>query len=58
VDYEMIQLATEKDFDAIYYVINDAAIAYKGIIPSDRWHEPYMTKIELLNHIDDGVKFF
>jgi len=53
----MIQTATEKDFDEIYNVINDAAIAYKGIIPMDRWHDPYMTKEELKTQIEDGVRF-
>jgi N-acetylglutamate synthase-like GNAT family acetyltransferase len=53
----MIRNATEKDFDEIYHVINDAAIAYKGIIPEDRWHEPYMRKEELKEQIEDGVRF-
>ena len=53
----MIRTATEKDFDEIYEIINDAAIAYKGIIPADRWHEPYMTKEELKKQIEDGVRF-
>ena len=53
----MIRNATEKDFDEIYNVINDAAIAYKGIIPADRWHEPYMTKEELKEQIEGGVSF-
>lgn len=53
----MIKNATEKDFDEIHAVINDAAIAYKGIIPADRWHEPYMTKEELKAQIDEGVRF-
>jgi N-acetylglutamate synthase-like GNAT family acetyltransferase len=53
----MIRTATEKDFDEIYEIINDAAIAYKGIIPADRWHEPYMTKEELKQQIEDGVRF-
>ena len=53
----MIRSATELDFDEIYNVINDAAIAYKGIIPADRWHEPYMTKQELKTQIEDGVRF-
>jgi N-acetylglutamate synthase-like GNAT family acetyltransferase len=53
----MIQSATKKDFDEIYNVINDAAMAYKGIIPPDRWHEPYMTKEELHKQIGEGVKF-
>lgn len=53
----MIRDATENDFDDIYNIINDAAIAYKGIIPTDRWHEPYMTKEELKQQIEDGVRF-
>lgn len=53
----MIRKATEQDFEAIFNVINDAAIAYKGVIPSDRWHEPYMTREELEVQIKDGVKF-
>jgi N-acetylglutamate synthase-like GNAT family acetyltransferase len=53
----MIREATENDFNDIYNVINDAAIAYKGIIPADRWHEPYMTREELKTQIEDGVRF-
>jgi N-acetylglutamate synthase-like GNAT family acetyltransferase len=53
----MIRDATENDFNDIYNIINDAAIAYKGIIPEDRWHEPYMTREELQAQIEDGVKF-
>jgi N-acetylglutamate synthase-like GNAT family acetyltransferase len=53
----MLRPAIEKDFDAIYTIINDAAIAYKGIIPADRWHEPYMPKEELRAQIEDGVQF-
>lgn len=53
----MIRNAAEKDFDEIYNIINDAAIAYKGIIPADRWHEPYMTKDELAKQIEAGVEF-
>jgi N-acetylglutamate synthase-like GNAT family acetyltransferase len=54
----MIIPATENDFDTIYEIINDASIAYKGIIPEDRWHEPYMPKTELREQIDDGVLFY
>jgi len=39
-------------------VINDAAAAYRGVIPADRWHEPYMPREELLSEIQAGVKFF
>ncbi len=48
----------ENDFEAVYEVINDAASAYKGVIPSDVWHEPYMSKEELAEEIRDGVKFY
>lgn len=53
----MIRESVDKDFEEIFNIINDAAIAYKGVIPPDRWHEPYMTKEELKAQIDDGVKF-
>lgn len=53
----MIRHATEDDFNDIYDIINDAAIAYKGIIPADRWNEPYMGEQELQQQIHDGVNF-
>jgi N-acetylglutamate synthase-like GNAT family acetyltransferase len=53
----MIRKGTVEDFEEIFKVINDAAIAYKGVIPPDRWHEPYMTKEELKEQIEDRVKF-
>jgi N-acetylglutamate synthase-like GNAT family acetyltransferase len=42
----------------IYEIINDAASAYKGVIPADRWHEPYMPKEELKTQIEQGVEFW
>ena len=45
------------DADAIGAVINEAAIAYRGVIPADRWHEPYMPREELLSEMRAGVKF-
>ena len=42
----------------ILYVINDAAIKYKGIIPDNCWHEPYMTEQELANEFTNGVRMF
>jgi N-acetylglutamate synthase-like GNAT family acetyltransferase len=53
----MIRKATDEDFEAIFNIINDAAIAYKGVIPPDRWHDPYMTKEELKTQIEEGVRF-
>jgi N-acetylglutamate synthase-like GNAT family acetyltransferase len=42
----------------MYEIINDAASAYRGIIPEDRWHDPYMSKDELKKQIEDGVEFW
>jgi N-acetylglutamate synthase-like GNAT family acetyltransferase len=42
----------------MYSIINDAAEAYKGVIPADRWKEPYMSKDELRRQIDEGVEFW
>ena len=53
----MIRKCTESDIDVIYEIINDAAQAYKKIIPEDRWHDPYMSCPELRQEIDDGVVF-
>ena len=46
------------DFTTVYEIINDGASAYKGVIPADRWYEPYMSAEELQAQIDDGVKFW
>lgn len=54
----MIRECTKDDFNEIFAVINDAAQAYKGIIPADRWHEPYMPQDYLNHEIDDGVCFW
>jgi N-acetylglutamate synthase-like GNAT family acetyltransferase len=54
----VIRPASKHDFDTIYEIVNDAARAYRGIIPADRWHEPYMTKTELTEQIADRVQFY
>ena len=41
----------------ILEIINKAAQVYKGVIPDDRWKEPYMSKEELKKEIEEGVKF-
>ncbi len=53
----MIRPCVGSDFDDIYRIINSAAIAYKGVIPADRWHEPYMSKQHIQEEIDAKVKF-
>ena len=54
----MILLCTDNDFDAIFEIVNDAAQAYKGVIPDDRWHEPYMTQDHLRHELESGVVFW
>lgn len=54
----MIRKCTESDYEEIHAIVNDAAQAYKGSIPPDRWHEPYMPKEELKREIDAGVVFW
>lgn len=54
----MIHRLLPSDFDAILAVINDAEQAYKGVIPDDRWKEPYMTVEELTAEIEAGIRFF
>ncbi len=53
-----IRPCEERDIEIIYEIINDAAQAYRGIIPTDRWKEPYMSKDELRHEIDEGVTFW
>ena len=54
----MIRKCDDSDFEKIYEIINEAAGAYKGIIPTDRWKEPYMPKDELRHEIDAHVQFW
>ena len=53
----MIRPFTDADFLTILDIINDAAQAYRGVIPSDCWHEPYMRDDELARQIESGVEF-
>ena len=54
----MITECTTKNISNILYVINDASLKYKGIIPNDCWHEPYMTTQKLINEFANGVRMF
>lgn len=55
---EKIRRCKQEDFNTIYDIINEASLAYRGVIPSDMWHEPYMTKDELKLQIEQGVQFW
>jgi GNAT superfamily N-acetyltransferase len=54
----MIRLCTDRDLLDMYGVITDAARAYRGVIPADRWRDPYMPMAELQREIADGVRFW
>ena len=54
----MIAEYTKSDISNILAVINDAALKYKGIIPNNCWHEPYMTERKLVNEFTNGVRMF
>ncbi|MCY4502320.1 MAG: GNAT family N-acetyltransferase [Alphaproteobacteria bacterium] len=53
----MIRRCKADDFDRILAIINDAAQAYRGIIPDDRWKDPYMPAGELADEIAAGIEF-
>lgn len=54
----LIRPCTDDDLEAIWEVINDGAQAYRGVIPPDRLHDPYMSKDHLRAEIADGVRFW
>jgi GNAT superfamily N-acetyltransferase len=54
----IIQRCTETDFSTIVTIINEAAVAYRGVIPADCWHEPYMSSVELMAEINAGIDFW
>ena len=54
----MISKYTKYDTSKILDVINDASLRYKGIIPDNCWHEPYMSEQELIDEFSDAVRMF
>ena len=54
----MISEYKKTDTSKILYIINDASLRYKGIIPDDCWHEPYMSEQELIDEFSDGVRIY
>jgi GNAT superfamily N-acetyltransferase len=53
-----IRPCRDNDHAAILAIVNAAAEAYRGVIPADRWHEPYMPRDELDSEIAAGVVFW
>jgi GNAT superfamily N-acetyltransferase len=53
-----IRLCRDDERATILAIVNAAAEAYRGVIPPDRWHEPYMSASELDREIAAGVAFW
>ena len=53
-----IRRSRAADATAMTHIVNDAARKYRGVIPADRWHEPYMPQDELEAEIAAGVEFW
>lgn len=53
-----IRRCADHEREAILEIVNAAAEAYRGVIPADRWHEPYMSADELASEIDAGIEFW
>jgi GNAT superfamily N-acetyltransferase len=54
----MIRPCRDDERAAILAIVNAAAEAYRGVIPADRWHEPYMPPAELDGELAAGVEFW
>ena len=54
----LIRPCRDDERPAILAIVNAAAEAYRGAIPADRWHEPYMARAELAREIAAGVAFW
>jgi GNAT superfamily N-acetyltransferase len=57
-DVSEIRPCRPDEAPAILAIVNAAAEAYRGVIPPDRWHEPYMPAAELDAEIAAGVEFW
>ena len=54
----MISEYKKTDTSKILNIINDASLKYKGVIPDDCWHQPYMSELELIGDFSDGVRMY
>ena len=54
----MIRRLNPTESTQILHVVNDAAEAYKGVIPDDQWREPYMSSEELKEEIENCIDFY
>jgi GNAT superfamily N-acetyltransferase len=54
---QAIRPIRDDELDTVLAIVNEAAEAYRGKIPADCWHEPYMSEAELHAEIGAGVRF-
>jgi GNAT superfamily N-acetyltransferase len=55
---DAIRRCRDDEHDRILGIVNAAAEAYRGVIPADRWHDPYMPAAELAAEVAAGVSFW
>jgi GNAT superfamily N-acetyltransferase len=54
----VIRVCRSDELEVVASIVNEAAAVYRGVIPEDRWHEPYMPLEELAGEIAAGVEFW
>ena len=54
----IIRPCRDDELEAVHAIVNAAAEKYRGVIPPDRWHEPYMSMAALRRDIEAGVAFW
>lgn len=54
----IVRPSSNADLATMLAIVNDAAQAYRGVIPADRWHEPYMSADELSREMAAGIVFW
>ena len=55
---DMISELQKKNISKILYIINDASLKYKDVIPDNCWHDPYMSEKELINEFNSRVRMY
>jgi GNAT superfamily N-acetyltransferase len=53
-----IRRCRDNETATILAIVNAAAVAYRDVIPADRWHDPYMSSAHLARDIAAGVEFW
>jgi GNAT superfamily N-acetyltransferase len=54
----VVRRCRDEETPTILAIVNEAAEAYRGVIPADRWHDPYMSGAHLQRDMDAGVAFW